>query len=140
MGCGVYEGGGRELLAMPELALLVGKKGCVFVRRAAQTDRAKERLFENAVQEQQKTLPLDRVVKNGCRGRGGIWRVVWMEGGANIPASSCNVPPLLPAAGHGCIVGEEDGGKHIEQRGKDRQTNKMSISEKDRQTERQKHE
>ena len=73
------------------------------------------------------------------RERDSIWRVVRREGGANIPASARIVPPLLPAAGHGYMVGEEDGGKHVEQRGKDRQTNKKSISEKDRQTERQKH-
>lgn len=107
--------GGRGLVMMPELALLVGKKGSeFFVRRAARTDRAKERLFESAIQEQQKTLHLDRVVRNGCRGRGGIWRVAQREGGANRPASARNVPTLLPAAGCGYVVGEErvkDGGK-----------------------------
>lgn len=70
---------------MPELALLVGKKRSEF--SSVQTDRAKERLFESSVQEQQKTLPLDHVVKNGCRGSGGIWSVAWNERGANIPAS-----------------------------------------------------
>ncbi len=64
------------------------------------------------------------------------------EGGANAPASARNVPPLLPAAGRICVVEEdrdEHGGKQVEQRGKGRQTDfkKKSISERDRQMERQ---
>lgn len=81
----------------------------------------KERLFESAVQEQQKTLPLDHVVKNECRG--GIWHFAWREGVANKPLSGRNVPPLLPAANHGYKVGEErdkHGGKQVEVGGKNR--------------------
>lgn len=73
----------------------------VFVRRAAQTDGVKERLFESAVQEQQKTLPLESVVKN--EHRGSIWHVVWREVGATMPSSTYSVPP----ADHGYMVGEE---------------------------------
>lgn len=65
----------------------------VFVRRAAQTDRVKGRLFESAVQEQQKTLPLDRVVKNECKGS--IWHVAWREGGAKYAQVS---PQRSPSA------------------------------------------
>ena len=91
------------VITMPELALVVGKKGSEF-----RTDRAKESLFENAVQEQQKTLPLNRVVRNGCRRRGGIWRVARRERGSDVPA-----------AGSGYVGGEErveDGGKQVERK------------------------
>lgn len=84
----------------------------VFVRRAAQTDRVKERLFESAVQEQQKTLPLDRVVKNECRG--GIWHVAWREGGANMPKSAHDELPLLPATDRGWKGEDKEGGKQVE--------------------------
>lgn len=50
----------------------------VFVRHAAQTERVKERLFESAVQEQQKTLPLDRVVKMSVEAASGI--SPWVKG------------------------------------------------------------
>ena len=97
---------------MPELALLVGKKGSEFSSdmQLRQTGRTK-RLFESAIQEQQKTLPLDRVVKNGCRGRGGIWRLARMGGreGASMPTPARCAPPLLPAAGHGCTGRAERG-------------------------------
>lgn len=123
---------------MPELALLVGKKGSEFSSdmQLRQTGRTK-RLFESAIQEQQKTLPLDRVVKNGCRGRGGIWRLARMGRGGGGEAHCA--PPLLPAAGRGCTVGEdtdEHAGKQVELRGEDRQTDKVSISERDRRMER----
>lgn len=87
----------------------------VFVRRVAQTDRVKERLFESAVQEQQKTLPLDRVVKNECRG--GIWPVAWREGGANMPKSAHDEPPPLPESNRRWRGDHKEGGKQVE-RGK----------------------
>lgn len=129
----------RRLFTMPELALLVGKKRSEF-SSVGSTDRQGEgKGFGSTVQEQQKTFPLDRVVKNGCRGRGGIWHVTWRKGGANIPTLAHHVPLLLPAAGRGHKVEEKrekDGGKQVELRGRGRQADTKSISEKDRQTER----
>lgn len=83
----------------------------VFVRRAAQTDRVKERLFESAIQEQQKTLPLDRVVKNECRG--GSWPVAWREGGANMPKSAHDEPPPRPESDRRWRGGDKEGGKQV---------------------------
>ena len=128
---------------MPELALLVGKKGSEFSSdmQLRQTGRTK-RLFESAIQEQQKTLPLDRVVKNGCRGRGGIWRLARMGGGGRMQAC----PPRLAVRLLCCqlqAVGarwgeetDEHAGKQVELRGEDRQTDKVSISERDGRMER----
>lgn len=85
-----------------------------FVRRAAQTDRVKERLFESAGQEQQKTLPLDCVVKNECRG--GIWPVAWREGGANMAQSAPDQPPPLPESDRRWRGDDKEGGKQVESR------------------------
>jgi len=94
-----------------------------------QTDGVKERLFETAVQEQQKTLPIDHVVKNGYGRRGHIWHDALYEGEKNIPTSAHSLPHLLPAAGCGCIIEEErdkDRGKQIGLRRKDRQTERQN--------------
>lgn len=59
----------------------------------------------------------------------------WEGGGGEARCA----PPLLPAAGRGCTVGEdtdEHAGKQVELRGEDRQTDKVSISERDRRMER----
>lgn len=84
----------------------------VFVRRAAQTDRVKERLFGSAVQEQQKTLPLDRVVKNECRGS--IWPLAGGEGGANMPKSAHDRSPPLPESDRRWRGDVKGGGNQVE--------------------------
>lgn len=94
MVCVCVEKGGRRAGHDARTSTSGWKKAVgVFVRRAAQTDRVKGRLFESAVQEQQKTLPLDRVVKNECKGS--IWHVAWREGGAKYAQAS---PQRSPSA------------------------------------------
>lgn len=105
-------GGGHRAAGDARTSTCAWKKAVgVFVRRAAQTDRVKERLFGSAVQEQQNTLPLDRVVKNECRG--GIWPVAWREGGANMPKSAHDEPPRLPESDRRWRGDDKDRGKQV---------------------------
>lgn len=117
------------------------KRGLSF-RQTCSIDRQGEgKAFESAVQQQQKTFPLDRVVKNGCRGRGGIWHVTWRKGGAYIPTLARHVPLLLAAAGCGHIAEktQTDGGKQVELRGDaDRQIQRASVRKTGRQRDRMK--
>lgn len=65
----------------PELALL--EKGSLSFHQTccAEREEAKGKLFKSAVQEQQKTLPVDCVVENGYGGRGYIWQKALTKGG-----------------------------------------------------------
>lgn len=106
---------------MPELALLVGKKGTEFSSDVQRRQTGRRKGFLKAQSKSNRKHSLLTVwSKMGVEGEAASGVSPREKGeGANIPASARNVPPLQPAAGRGCMVGEERDkeGKQVEPRG-----------------------